>query len=254
MPMGIGGKWGYAWFSGGADPLTNVSQMNLRAAQGYVATNRDDSQRKYRAAARHSLLVRFLRFAIPAGVLVGVLAAFVVVKVLDPLRELMKLPIDIGGLVVSGTKIVMQQPRLAGFTKDSRPYVVTARAAAQDVTKPDQLELEDIRATIDMKDNGAVEVLAHSGIFETKADRLMLQRSIQINSATYQAHLSEAVVNIKLGHVVSEKPVEITMLKGTINANRFEIINSGEIVRFEQGVTMVLTMDAAPPGRAAGSQ
>ena len=100
----------------------------------------------------------------------------------------------------------------------------------------------------------AVEVLAHSGIFETKADRLMLQRSIQINSATYQAHLSEAVVNIKLGHVVSEKPVEITMLKGTLNANRFEIINSGEIVRFEQGVTMVLTMDAAPPGRAAGSQ
>jgi lipopolysaccharide export system protein LptC len=227
--------------------------MNSRAAHGYVAANRDDSQRKYRAAARHSLLVRFLRLAIPAGVLVSVLAAFVVVKVLDPLRELMKLPIDIGGLVVSGTKIVMQQPRLAGFTKDSRPYVVTARAAAQDVTKPDQLELEDIRATIDMKDNGAVEMLAHSGIFETKSDRLTLQRSIQINSANYQAHLTEAVVNFRAGHVVSEKPVEITMLKGTINANRFELLNSGEIIRFEQGVTVVLNMDSAPSGRSGGA-
>ena len=162
--------------------------MNLRSAQGYVATNRDDSQRKYRAAARHSLLVRFLRFAIPAGVLVGVLAAFVVVKVLDPLRELMKLPIDIGGLVVSGTKIVMQQPRLAGFTKDSRPYVVTARAAAQDVTKPDQLELEDIRATIDMKDNS----------FRTKTSLKMEGHSVEIEiSARFEGERVEGSLSLQ---------------------------------------------------------
>ena len=227
--------------------------MNSRGAQDYVATGRNDSQRKYRAAARHSLLVRFLRVALPFGVVVGVLGTFVVVKVLDPLRELMKLPINVGGLVVSGSKITMQQPRLTGFTSDSRPYVVTARAAAQDVTRPDQLELEEIRATIDMKDSGPVELLAHSGLFETKADRLTLQRSIQINSANYQARLIEAIVNIRSGHIVSEKPVEITMLKGTINANRFELINSGEVVRFDQGVTMVLTMDAAPPSRPAGA-
>jgi lipopolysaccharide export system protein LptC len=234
--------------------LTTASQTNSRVAQGYAATNRDEGQRKYRAAARHSLMVRFLRMAIPAGILVGALAGFVIVKVLDPLRELMKLPINIDGLVVSGSKIKMQQPRLAGFTSDSRPYVVTARAAAQDVTKPDQLELEEIRATLDMKDSGPVELLAHSGIFETKADRLTLQQSIQINSANYQARLSEAVVNVRSGHVISEKPIEITMMRGTINANRFEVINSGELIRFDQGVTMVLTMDLEPPNRTAGAR
>src|SRR5882672_6519496 len=105
----------------------------------------------FRAAKRHSRLVRFLRIGIPVGVLVSILAVIVVATVLDPLRALAKLPINIGGLVVSGTKITMQQPRLTGYTQDSRPYVVNARAAAQDVTKPDVLELDDIRATMDMK-------------------------------------------------------------------------------------------------------
>src|SRR5882724_3187226 len=129
MAMGRGGHWGtldsQAYDTFGANRLTTASQTNSRAGQGYVAANRDEGQRKYRAAARHSLLVRFLRMAIPAGILSGALAGFVIVKVFDPLRELMKLPVHVDGLVVSGSKIKMQQPRLAGFTSDSRPYVVT---------------------------------------------------------------------------------------------------------------------------------
>ena len=41
-------------------------------------------------------------------------------SLVKPLRALAKLPIDIGNLVVSGTKITMQQPRIAGFTSDQR--------------------------------------------------------------------------------------------------------------------------------------
>jgi len=40
---------------------------------------------------------------------------------------------DIGSVVVSGSKIMMQQPRLAGFTKDNRRYDLTAQAAGQDL-------------------------------------------------------------------------------------------------------------------------
>jgi lipopolysaccharide export system protein LptC len=144
----------------------------------------------------------------------------------------------------------MQQPRLAGFTQDARPYVLTARAAAQDVTKPDVLELEDIRGTMEMKDSGAFELVAQSGTFETKADKLTLHRNILLNSSNYQIRLSEAVVNVRTGHVVSEKPVEVTMTQGTINANRMEVINSAEVIRFENGVTMVVT----PQTGQAGSQ
>jgi lipopolysaccharide export system protein LptC len=194
----------------------------------------------FRAAKRHSRFVRFLRVGIPVGVLVSILAVIVVATVLDPLRALAKLPINIGGLVVSGTKITMQQPRLTGYTQDSRPYVVNARAAAQDVTKPDVLELDDIRATMDMKDGVQYEVLAQSGLFENKNDKLTLHQKVLVNSTTYQAKLTEAVINMKTGHVVSDKPVEVTMTQGVINANRLEVINSGEVILFDKGVVMVL--------------
>jgi lipopolysaccharide export system protein LptC len=234
----------------GVNRLTTVSQIHERSPHAYRATGRTDSERVFRSARRHSRFVRVLRVAIPVCVVGSIVAAIVATFVLDPLRALAKLPLDMGNLVVSGTKITMQQPRLAGFTHDARPYVVNARAATQDITQPDRLELEDIRATMESKDNGSFEVVAHSGVFETKADKLTLNRSIVVNSSTYRAHLTEAFINVRTGHVVSEKPVEVTMTQGTINANRLEMINSGEIIRFEQGVTMVLTDRAAATDQA----
>jgi lipopolysaccharide export system protein LptC len=217
----------------------SVSHIEERAPRAFTATGRD-SQRMFRAARRHSRFVRFLRFGLPIGCVLAVLGVIVAETVIDPLRALAKLSINIGGLVVSGSKITMQQPRYAGFTQDARPYVVTARQAAQDISAPDRVELDQIRATLDAKDSGTVELNALSGLFETKADTLTLQRQIVITSRSYEARLKEAVINVRSGHIVSEQPVEVIMLQGTLNANRLEILNSGEVVRFEKGVTLVI--------------
>ena len=83
--------------------------------------SRGDGERAFRAARRHSRMVRVLRVALPAAVVLVTLAV-VLVTYFNPLRMLGKLPIDIGNLVVSGTKITMEQPRLAGFTRDARAY------------------------------------------------------------------------------------------------------------------------------------
>ena len=52
------------------------------------------------------------------------------------------LPVDMGNLVVSGTKITMELPHLAGYTPDQRPYELWAKTATQDVTDPDHVDLE----------------------------------------------------------------------------------------------------------------
>jgi lipopolysaccharide export system protein LptC len=208
----------------------------------------------FRAALRHSRWVRLLRVGIPAAVVVAAAIIFMSVYVLDPLRQLAKLPGSIGGLVVSGTAITMQQPRMAGYTQDRRPYVVTARAATQDVTKPDIVTLLDLRATIEFKDGGKYELTARSGLFESKLDRLTLQDDILVNSATYQAKLSEAVVNVRTNHMVSEHPVEVIMPQGVVNANRLEVTNSGEVIRFEGGVTMVLVPEKDRSGEKSASR
>jgi lipopolysaccharide export system protein LptC len=231
----------------------DASQVDDRSTRAYASRERANDVRVFRAARRHSRLVRLLRIAVPVTVVVAVLIMVLSVYVLNPLR-FVKLPDNIGGLVVSGTSITMQQPRMAGYTQDRRPYVVTARAATQDITKPDTVRLQDLNATIEFKDAGKFELTARSGLFESKQDRLTLQDDILVNSANYQAKLSEAVVNVRTNHMVSEHPVEVTMKQGTINANRLEVTNSGEVIRFEGSVTMLLVPQKERPGEKSASR
>jgi lipopolysaccharide export system protein LptC len=232
----------------------DASQVDDRSTRAYASRDRANDARVFRSALRHSRWVRLLRVGIPVIAVLSVLITILSVYVLDPLSRLAKLPGSIGGLVVSGTSITMQQPRLAGFTQDRRPYVVTARAATQDVTKPDTITLQELNATIEFKDAGKYELTARSGLFESKLDRLTLQDDILVNSASYQAKLSEAVVNVRTNHMVSEHPVEVTMPQGTINANRLEVTNSGEVIRFEGGVTMALVPQKDRAGEKSASR
>src|SRR5690349_5459751 len=76
-------------------------------------------------AARHSRRVRFLRTALPVVIVVA-LAGIILISVFNPFRLLSQLPIDIGGIAVSGTTITMESPHMAGFTADKRPYEIWA--------------------------------------------------------------------------------------------------------------------------------
>jgi len=226
----------------------DAPQVDDRATRAFASRGRTDNARVFRAARRHSRLVRLLRFTIPVVIVLGAVATVLSVYVFNSWRDLAnKLPVSSGGLVVSGTTITMQQPRMAGYTQDRRPYVVTARAAAQDITKPETVQLQELRATIEFKDAGQFELTAESGVFESKEDRLTLKNNVRVNSANYQAKLSEAVVNVRTNEMVSEKPVEVIMRQGTINANRLEVTKSGEAIRFGGGVTMVLVPENDRP-------
>ena len=110
---------------------------------------------RFAIAARHSRMVRVLRVAVPAAVILA-MATIVVVSVFNPFRMLPKLPLDMGNLVVSGTKITMESPHLAGYTTDQRPYEVWAKTATQDVTDPDHVDLKTLRAKLLMEDQSTV--------------------------------------------------------------------------------------------------
>src|ERR1700704_4489269 len=156
-----------------------------------------DRERVFRAATRHSRLVRLFRRAIPLSLIV-ILVSISAAAYLKPLTMLYKLPLDAGRLVVSGTKITMEAPRLGGFTRDGRPYDLTARAAAQDVTNPNVLELKDVRAHVEMQDKAVVEVQAATGLYDTKSDAIVLKTDVTLtSSAGYSVRLDEAKVDIK---------------------------------------------------------
>lgn len=231
-----------------------VAQSDPETTRAYWTTSRGDTERAFLAARRHSRVVRVLRIAAPAAVSLG-LIVIILITYLNPLRMLAKLPINIDNLVVSGTKVTMEQPRLSGFTSDARAYELTADTAAQDMTKPDIVELRNIRAKVDMQDKSTMELTAATGLYDAKAETLRLNRDILLNSSTgYQGRLSEAMVDIRKGNVVSEHPVEVRMLQGTLNANRLDIVDSGELIRFHGGVVMDMTLSQPDSQPKAGGQ
>ena len=176
----------------GVNRLSIASPIDQRAPHGYIITRRGDGARVFRKAMRHSRRVRLMRLAIPVAVL-GAIGFGLLAAQFNPLRMLAKLPVDFSSLVVSGTKITMQQPRVAGFTKDSRPYEMTARAAAQDVANPDTIELQGLHAKTEMPDKAVFEMTADVGVFDSKAEMLTLRQNIVLKSSSgFEVYLSEA--------------------------------------------------------------
>lgn len=207
---------------------------------------------RFAAAARHSRLIRALRVMVPAVVILA-MSAIVGISIFNPFRILAKLPLDIGNLVVSGTKITMETPHLSGFSADGRPYELWAKTATQDLTDPDRVELATLRAKVTMEDKSVMTMDARNGVFNTKAQLLDLHKDIFLQSSTgYEARMSQAVIDIGKGNVSSDEPVDVKLLNGTLTGKRLRITDHGELVRFEGGVVMNLIMD--PPSTGATAQ
>jgi lipopolysaccharide export system protein LptC len=216
--------------------------VTLLDAQSYQA----GMELRFARAARHSRRVRFLRKAIPAVVTAAMLL-IIAASIFNPFRLLGKLPIAIDNLSVSGTKITMDSPHLTGFTPDQRAYDLRAKTATQDVTDPVHVELHEMTAKVQMEDKSGVTMEAATGLFDTKTQILELKERIFLQSSLgYEARLSQATVDMLKGTVTSDRPVAVKLLNGTLDGNRMQITDSGAVLLFDGGVSMVLNLDDSP--------
>jgi lipopolysaccharide export system protein LptC len=242
------GGWG-----SGMNSLTAMSDEPAPSA--FARFGRADSERAFRAAVRHSRHVRILRVAIPLAAIIALVTGVAFAFLLNPMRMLSGMPVDVGRMVVSGTKIMMHQPRLAGVTRDNRRYDMVAQAAAQDLTKPDMVELQGIRATMEMRDKVTFETTAKAGLYNTKTEQLTLNQNIVVTSSSgYQAFLNEALVDVRASKIASDKPVEVKTATWTINANGMEVSEAGDLVRFDRGVFVTLLLDSTTSGAGGGAR
>ena len=201
---------------------------------------------RFAVAARHSRLVRFLRISVPAAVALS-LASIILVSVFNPFRMLLpKLPVDMSNLVVSGTKVTMESPHLAGYSQDQRPYEVWANTAVQDVTDPDHVELHTLRGKMLMEDQSTVTLEAVNGLMDTKQQLLNLHKDIYVQTSNgYQAWLSQAFVDMNKNTVTSDEHVDVKWADGKISADTMKVMGGGETVRFDGHV--VMNIDKLPP-------
>jgi lipopolysaccharide export system protein LptC len=206
---------------------------------------------RFALAARHSRLVGILRIGVPAVVSV----AMAVVLYFAFFNEY-RVPIDTGNLsgnlVVAGRKITMETPHLTGFTPDQRPYDLVAKTATQDLTDPDHVELNTVRAKVLMQDGSTVTLDALTGLFDTKQQQIDLHKNIVMTTSTgYQAFLSQAHADMAKGTVSSDEHVDVKLTNGTLSSDRLRIVDNGDVIRFEGHVVMnLVNLDAGNPATA----
>lgn len=204
-------------------------------------------------AVRHSRLVARLRKFIPLF-LGGSVVLTGLWLWLDPFRNAGELPLSVGKITIAGSKLKMEAPKLTGFSKDGRPYSVTAEAALQDLKKPGVIELSKIIGHFSQ--NGRDLVLnAVSGVYDSKADKMHVFGGIDFHSNDGQSgRLSEATIETKKGYLISDQPVDLYFKEGNLRGERMEVFDHGKVIVFEGGVTMTLHPDsktaAVPPDTA----
>jgi lipopolysaccharide export system protein LptC len=232
------------------DRLKGAAVASVQAAS-YQA----GMEARFAAAARHSRLVRTLRIAVPMVVALS-MAAIIAISVFNPFRYLARLPLEVGDLVVSGSKITMESPHMAGFTGDGRPYEVWARSATQDLTTQDHVDLHTLRAKVVGEDQSITTIEARDGQFNSKAQLLKLYKDVYLRSSTgNEAWMTSADVDMAAGNVSSDEPVEVKWLGGTLRGQRLRMTEKGALIRFEGGVVMNIdnAQTVSPPEPAQAS-
>lgn len=202
------------------------------------------------AARRHTMLVRFLRRAIPLGAVAAFLV-LIVVPFLNPLRGVAN--VSLGAVGISNGKVRMDTPRLSGYRKDNRPYEVTAEAALQEIRNPTQVELQVVTARLQMEREGWVTVNAKTGLFDTQKEKLRLVDDVHVKTeAGYDIRMRTADVDFKGGTVVSKEPVKVSLGTTTIDADTLDVKDNGALIAFQGRVRAYIP--SAPAGTIAGPE
>lgn len=188
----------------------------------------------FRAAGRHSSRVVFLRRAIFLSAVVG-LGGLIWVGLFNPFAA--PVPnVSIKGTNLDGTRVTMEQPRLAGYRKDGRPYEVNANSGVQDIRQPNLIELNNLDAKIGMADQSTVRVVSTAGLYDSLREVMDFSKPVRIKSTSYDIDMKSAKMDFKTGTVATEQDVKVVLSGGEILADRMNILDNGQNIVFQGGV------------------
>jgi lipopolysaccharide export system protein LptC len=185
----------------------------------------------FRAASRHSSHVAMLRRLILASAILGS-ASFVIVTWFNPFAA-PKAEVSVKGTNLDGTRVTMEQPRLAGYRKDGRPYEVNADTGVQDVRQPNVIELNNLDAKIGMIDQTTVRVLSSAGIYDSFREFMDFHQAVRIRSTNYDIDMKSAKMDFKSGTMITDESVKVLITEGVIQADRMDMRDNGQNLVFE---------------------
>jgi lipopolysaccharide export system protein LptC len=183
----------------------------------------------YAQALRHSRRVRMLRVLIPVGAVLS-FGVFIVFPFINPFRAG---GVSVGAIKMDGTRVTMENPRLAGHRKDNKPYEVTATSAVQDIRKPNVVELFAMTARLVNSDDAVINLTARSAIFDSQKEQMTLRDDVRVRTQSGQeVLLKSADVDFKAGTVRSAEPVIVRFPDMGVTADSLDVSDSGARIAF----------------------
>lgn len=204
-----------------------------------------DRSKDFRAARRHTLLVKSLRLMLPFASLA--LAGFYVVAVMksDLASELPEMVLS----RIVPKNLTMENPNYEGFNADGSRYKVSAKIAVQDIKRLSQIKLFTITGELTATDKAVTRLYAQRGMFDTSSNILRLAEKIIVQGDDgLKATLSTALVDTRKGLVESATPVRVEMPAGTVDAKAMKLRHKLRQFTFTGDVKTLL--NEQKPGRA----
>jgi lipopolysaccharide export system protein LptC len=188
----------------------------------------------FRSARRHSRIVSVLKRVLPAVAIVMASAFLAQSYFAAPAPVDMKSEEAVS--VIDGKRI-MSNPKLEGFTRENRPYLMTAARAIQDVADERVVSLENIGAKLPVSaDNWAI-IDAATGVFDRDSNTLILNSAITVKTLDGMvAKLKSAHLDIGGGGLTTDQPVDISLNGTTITSDTMSVTDNGKVLTFEKRV------------------
>ncbi len=185
-------------------------------------------------ARAHSRLVARLRIVLPL-LAVGVAGLYFISPKIQ--MTIGGVNASVAGVVIEKGRLRMVNPKLEGVNAEQGAYVVTADYAEQVVANPDIIYLTEIRAEMNNAGKGWSRMTAPKGVFETKTEKLELIGDIRTaQSGGMTARLSRASIDMKKQLIISNEPVDVDFLNGTVRSDAMTIHTGERRVIFRDNV------------------
>lgn len=197
-----------------------------------------DRERAFRAARRHTWLVRGLRVVLPAASVVIVVAYGVTTW---RLMEFGSAGIKSAGIRISTESLVMASPSYNGWAKDGARYHVRARSAKSDLAMQGPIRLDGIEADLEQTSGVTTHMTSVWGTFDQKKNELDLHERIDITATNgMTARLTRALVLVKEGRVVSQEPITFSTPTANVAAQSMVLLTKDRKATFKGDVTVRL--------------
>ena len=200
-----------------------------------------------RFRSRYSRFVTLMKYALPV-VAGSVLLLVVVWPEFKPKPERFAVGIsDLRVNVEGGQRVV--NARFTGVDSENRPFSVTADAVVQDAD--DGVKLTQPKADVTLAGDSWVAIAAPQGTFWRKPRVLNLVGGVDLfHDDGYEFQTEEARIDFRIGAASGDTPVKGHGPFGTVDAEGFRIVESGNRIIFNGKSRLVIFATATKPGGA----